>query len=237
MTSEEEKRLLLLAAIVRVGGTGTKKRILDEIANAGLMHFSAYDLETRRTRNELNWRNDLAYIRDHLVREGHVGDEWNSWRITERGRGHLASLAATAAKARSLQHIQQQAMAGLLALAQGLTLSDDAAVAGESTSLEGAVSKRWTTTYERDEKLRAIAIKLHGLRCAACSFEFEARYGAIGSGFIEVHHTKPVSSLGGATQVDPATDLVVLCSNCHSIVHRRKGEPLSLDELRKTLRE
>lgn len=139
MTSEEEKRLLLLAAIIRIGGSGTKKRVLDEIANAALMDFSDYDLQSGRTRNELNWRNDLAYIRDHLVRHGYVGEEWNNWSITERGFKYFESLASAASSQKGFQHIKDQALGGMISLSKSLALSDEAAVNGETVFLEGAV--------------------------------------------------------------------------------------------------
>ena len=59
------------------------------------------------------------------------------------------------------------------------------------------------------------------LRCEVCGFDFEKYYGAIGKDFIEGHHIKPVSTLspGEKTKVD---DIVLLCSNCHSMIHRKK---------------
>ena len=65
-----------------------------------------------------------------------------------------------------------------------------------------------------------------------CNFNFEKRYGKRGKDFIEVHHTKPVSEFLEETQVNPKTDMVVLCSNCHRIVHRERNNVLSLDELK-----
>lgn len=32
--------------------------------------------------------------------------------------------------------------------------------------------------------------------------------------------------------VDPETDLVPLCSNCHKMIHRKKAKPLTLEELK-----
>jgi predicted HNH restriction endonuclease len=60
-------------------------------------------------------------------------------------------------------------------------------------------------------------------------------YGARGKDFIECHHTKPVSELavGEKTRL---TDLVLLCSNCHRIVHRKKPW-LGIDELREIVQK
>jgi 5-methylcytosine-specific restriction protein A len=71
----------------------------------------------------------------------------------------------------------------------------------------------------------------------ACNFDFKQRYGERGSNFIEVHHLKPVSSLDEATLVDPKTEMAVVCSNCHRMIHREKDNVLSLDELREIIRQ
>jgi predicted HNH restriction endonuclease len=233
MTAEDEKRLILLAAIIRVGGSGSKKKVLDEVERAGLMKLSPHDLQSRASRNELNWRNDLAYIRDHLVREGYVSSaQRDSWTLTEKGKGYFASLAARLSPQRQFQHLNPDTISAITALVPDQQLSDDNALSGETALVEGQQTQRWTNSYERNPQLRAAAIRVHGVVCMGCGFNFEAKYGAIGLGFIEVHHTKPIGSLGGAASVDPTTDLVVLCSNCHSIVHRKRPSPLSLDALR-----
>ena len=35
--------------------------------------------------------------------------------------------------------------------------------------------------------------------------------------------------------VDPATDLAVVCSNCHRIIHRRAKRPLTVTDLRRMI--
>ena len=49
---------------------------------------------------------------------------------------------------------------------------------------------------------------------------FVERYGEIGKEFIEIHHLNPISETDGEHEVNPATDLIPLCSNCHSMIHR-----------------
>ena len=84
---------------------------------------------------------------------------------------------------------------------------------------------------ERNRKLRQEALALHGYDCMSCGFNFEKFYGEIGKDFIEVHHVMPLAE-AGTRETNPATDLVVLCANCHRMVHRRKGTCLSLNEIR-----
>lgn len=74
---------------------------------------------------------------------------------------------------------------------------------------------------ERNRKLALSAKKIHGYACKACGFDFEHRYGSIGRHFIEVHHLTPIANLGGQRlTLNPSTDFTVLCSNCHSMIHK-----------------
>lgn len=107
----------------------------------------------------------------------------------------------------------------------------------ETEYFEGNKKQRFTNYYERNPELRAKAIAIHGTTCMACDFNFEHFYIERGKGFIEVHHTKLVSELGGSTKVDPKDDLIVLCSNCHRMIHRKKDNVLSLEELRGILKQ
>ena len=232
MTSEQERRLLVLAASERLAASATKDAVLGHIEAHDWIELSAHDVELRRTRNELVWRSDLSFVRDHLRRENKLSDAWNKWEITSRGRQELLSLATLASRSQSFSHIRKDSIAAILAMAAQDAISDESALSGETVRMEGSTTERWVTTYERDKTLRAAAIAHFGTVCMGCGFDFAARYGTLGLGFIEVHHLKPVSSLAGPIQVKVATDLVVLCSNCHSIVHRQRGRPVALQELR-----
>ena len=100
---------------------------------------------------------------------------------------------------------------------------------------EGNKKQVYTTVYERNPKLRSQAIKIHGLSCMACKLNFKDTYGDWGTGYIHVHHVKPVAD-AGVREVNAKTDLIVLCANCHAMVHRRRYQTLSLDELNKIIR-
>ena len=96
---------------------------------------------------------------------------------------------------------------------------------------EGAVQKVEVNRYERDRRNRAAALAIHGYSCHACGMDFEKVYGSVAAGYIEVHHVVPVSELSDGYIIDPNTDLVPLCSNCHVVAHRR-SPPFSTSELR-----
>jgi putative restriction endonuclease len=91
---------------------------------------------------------------------------------------------------------------------------------------EGKKMLRQHVLRERNPKLVLRAKELflskhHFLFCEVCNFNFEAIYGELGKGFIEAHHIKPISELteGEKTSVN---DLIMVCSNCHKMLHRKR---------------
>ena len=60
-------------------------------------------------------------------------------------------------------------------------------------------------------------------------------YGEIGADFIHVHHTVPASQLGNNYQLDPLTDLVPLCANCHAMAHYGVSTARTEVELRRAI--
>jgi predicted HNH restriction endonuclease len=110
----------------------------------------------------------------------------------------------------------------------------------EDTELHGPIAEGnaviyYGRRYERNPVNRKRAIEYHGLSCVACGFNFEEVYGERGKEFIEVHHVKPLSTLESEMIIDPKNDLVPLCSNCHRMVHRRKDDVLSIEDLKDLL--
>lgn len=120
---------------------------------------------------------------------------------------------------------------------EGAVASDLDSLQAEEEYFEGTRKQRYVNYYERNKNLRAAAIKHHGVTCKVCAFSFEEVYGERGKDYIEVHHLRPVSTLDGNTKVDPKSDMTVLCSNCHRMIHRSKDHVLTPEELSKLVRK
>ena len=104
------------------------------------------------------------------------------------------------------------------------------------TDSEGRKRLVQHVSYERSQKNRRIAIKKHGTTCVVCKFNFDEAYGKdYADGYIQIHHIKPLSEHEGT--VDPATDMVPLCANCHAMAHRRRTDVTSIDELKAMIEE
>lgn len=97
---------------------------------------------------------------------------------------------------------------------------------------EGMKKQYYVARYERSAKNRKLAIKAHGYKCMACGFDFEEKYGELGKEFIEVHHVVPLSTRTEVVDINPETDLICLCANCHRMVHRKKNYVPNLEELK-----
>lgn len=101
---------------------------------------------------------------------------------------------------------------------------------------EGARKQIYVNAIERSAKARAACVRHHGLDCVVCGFNFERRFGVIGENFIHVHHLVPVATSQGEREIDPVSDLVPVCPNCHAMIHR-VSPPLEIGQLRELLRE
>lgn len=116
-----------------------------------------------------------------------------------------------------------------------LILAEDIATNGEEESEEGRLLTRIHRYRERDPKLvkrkkDRVLKELNSLSCEVCSFDFGKVYGDRGHGFVECHHTKPVSEIevGEKTKL---SDLSLVCSNCHRMIHRKRPW-LSVEKLK-----
>lgn len=102
----------------------------------------------------------------------------------------------------------------------------------EEIFFEGSRKVALVNSYERNVEARDKCISHYGAICSACGFDFEKVYGEHGKGFIHVHHKIPLNQIGKRYKVDPVSDLIPLCPNCHAMIHRFKSNELDLEELK-----
>lgn len=96
---------------------------------------------------------------------------------------------------------------------------------------EGKITLQKHRLKERSAKLiKAFKERLTSYECIMCGFNFERVYGELGKGFIEAHHTKPVAKM--EDEIVNTKDLIPVCSNCHSMLHR-KNSPQDWQQMKK----
>ena len=100
-------------------------------------------------------------------------------------------------------------------------------IAEESLFSEGRIYYRLHQIRERNPAVVSAAkerfLRLHGRYfCEICDFSSEDEYGILGRDVIEVHHKTPTAEMRSDSRTS-VEDLMMVCANCHSILHR--GNP------------
>lgn len=108
----------------------------------------------------------------------------------------------------------------------------------EDEAAEGKILSRLHRVRERNWNLinrkKSMVLASTGrLSCEVCLFDFESRYGPMGKGFIECHHTIPLSNLA-PSQKTRLADLALVCPNCHRMLHKG-SQYMSIDELKSVI--
>jgi 5-methylcytosine-specific restriction protein A len=102
----------------------------------------------------------------------------------------------------------------------------------EKEYLEGNLQQKLISKYERNIEARKACIAHYGYGCQICGTDMQKTYGDIGKCFIHVHHIKFISVVKSEYKIDPINDLITVCPNCHSMLHRKlNGKYLSVQEL------
>lgn len=106
-------------------------------------------------------------------------------------------------------------------------------------SFEGEIIYKLHKARERDSKLseskKKLVFKETGkLECEICGFDFYQKYGNLGKGFIECHHTIQLS-IYKTNQKTKLEDLALVCSNCHRMLHRNLDN-MSINNLKEIIK-
>ncbi len=118
---------------------------------------------------------------------------------------------------------------------------------GDPKSLESTVftegRRVWKKhrLFERNSKAVILAKSLHKKKhhgkspCELCGFDYGQIYATIGEGYIEAHHKVPLYDLiEDEVRNTRAEDFLLLCANCHRMVHRTSFGGC-VEEVRKVL--
>jgi hypothetical protein len=106
---------------------------------------------------------------------------------------------------------------------------------------EGRLQVRSHSTRERDSTfirlVKEEVLRREGkLCCECCDFDFEAVYGLRGRRFIEGHHLYALGERPDEGAETKKEDIALVCSNCHSMLHRHNYPWLLKDNLRELIK-
>lgn len=122
-----------------------------------------------------------------------------------------------------------------LDLLNGIRIKSHTIGFAEEEDIEGLRTESLQLRSTRSKRLRDMAIvSSHGI-CAVCSTDFSKVLGGRGFRVLQVHHKYQLSNRK-CPAVTKLSDLVVVCANCHLLLHLDSEQALNVSELRRMLR-
>jgi hypothetical protein len=104
----------------------------------------------------------------------------------------------------------------------------------DESDIEGMKKEVTVLQAVRSRRLRNIAYKsAHGI-CCVCDTDFSGVLGGKGIRVLQVHHIKQLSTRSKPSETK-LSHLVVVCANCHLLLHLDVKEPMSVGRLRTLL--
>lgn len=223
----------MLLSLNELSGQGTKQGVLDHIEHQGYWHFDSADLEILPSRNEIKWRNKLAFVRQDLEKAKHLdGSNRNLWVITSAGQKYFENLALQVLASTALRKVTPNAVAALRKMNVEGTLPEE--IRSKQGLREGATCQITVNAYERNLAARNLCLQHYGTVCSVCGIGLGSLYGTIAEGRIHVHHLRPLSEIGEEYEVDPIVDLRPVCPNCHMVIHLA-NPPYTIEEVKAML--
>lgn len=199
-----------------------------------MLQPKGHDAEIIPGRQDTYFSQKVRNLKSHntLTDKGLATYKKGIWKITQKGMSFL----------------EENKLVLALMKAQGFKLkkiTDE--VEGDFSLVvieEGQLEQRTLTQRKRSQKLARIAVneyknKYGKLFCTVCDFDFFKTYREYGKDYIEIHHTEPVHLMdtkGVKTILSKALKKIVpVCSNCHRMIHRKKGQMVSIEALKKVV--
>lgn len=87
---------------------------------------------------------------------------------------------------------------------------------------------------ERKMKFKDDAKFRDNYTCKICDFNVDRKYGKTAFAALEVHHIRPLSHATDVVETK-LKDLITLCSNCHSMLHKLGGSKQQIARLKKIM--
>jgi 5-methylcytosine-specific restriction protein A len=207
------------------------------LENLGMRQSSAHDYiysYSKLVHGKLYTRNTNGYATEYFLKKiyeeyGDAGLK-NALLSLSQHIDYYEEISKTSVKAR--KEIYNRYYALIKTESDMITFPDE--VDDTIIYAEGKTKKVLVNSYERNPIARKKCIEHYGSTCQVCGFNFENTFGVMGKDFIHVHHIVDIALIGKEYSINPVTDLIPVCPNCHSMLHRKQPS-YSIEELRAIL--
>ena len=104
---------------------------------------------------------------------------------------------------------------------------------------EGAKKRVEVSRYEKNPIARRRRLEIDDYTCQVCNLKLGDRYGEFANGYMHVHHVVPLSQIANHDnyKVNPLTDLVAVCPNCHAMLHHHPDKPCTVETLKQEMKK
>lgn len=197
-----------------------------------LLSRSAEDSLQTLIRNEIDENFDCLYACtdiDILISFQEIIEQHQEWHVQHNGHTSMKVIGYY------IEYVAKKQGVDIDTIMLSRRVSAQQEADDEKQRMEGRLTEAKVLHRQRNRQARQLCLEASGYKCYVCGFDFEKAYGEIGKGFLEVHHTKPLATYDDEHPI-PQSELCALCSNCHSMVHRKK-DVLDVDELKKRFNE
>lgn len=106
----------------------------------------------------------------------------------------------------------------------------------EASDIEGIKTETVRFMRGRSRRLRDLALKTARGVCCVCETDFSKVLGGDGVRVLQVHHRRQLAA-SDVPRVTRLEDLAVVCANCHMLIHMDPKHALSVEGLKKRLKE
>ena len=242
MSRIEEKALIVpaLHLISEAGGCLAMRELIPKMTS--LLKPSGEDMEILQNRTDTRFSQKVRNLVSHKTLERHGLAKQRISRgpieITQKGRQFLIDRQDSLHVALNFGSDEANDALDLL----GDPERDRPPIILNEQIVTEGTPRIQTARYvrTRSQRLRNEALNYYAqngqIYCHACSFDYSLAYPIIGTGYIEIHHLKPIVELQGHYfSMEQALENVrPLCANCHRMVHKKRP-PIPVDKIQEIL--
>lgn len=213
ITKEIENRFLILYSIIKQNGKANKKEVLNFLLNNDLINLSKNDKLILETRKEKKWRNELAFVRQHLVKDNYLNNkDRNYWEITDEGKSQFKLLKEKLKGQNTVRILKNKIILEEDNL-EVINSSYAQELFEDNLELNNETIEKKIKIIKRYKKLVNDLKKKYNSRCqiSDCHYTFEKKSGI---NYSEGHHLQPLSQGGSQNDDD---NVVILCANHHKM--------------------
>lgn len=245
MTKREQSWIVLLCALIDLGGAASKQDVLAYIQEKKFWYRNDINspFPSKRS-NERQWRNEISYARQHMVEKGCIfNHRRNWWEITDSGRQFFCILTEKARNMTSFDDIRftpafynyicllnevepsPEETTDHLFMEQVLNTASEDSMPIELTNAPfpkgpGIKHPGKSTYYRRSPVVSSRALKFANYFCEIDLSHKSFLRRDLSHPYMEPHHLIPMKMTDRFdVSLDREQNIFCLCSNCHNQIH------------------